>query len=650
MLCCLMLSHLTAWADDDPNTIVFSETFDQTKGTGGRDGVFTGSVGSSAIKYDNDGWTEVEKCGGASQCLKFGTGSASGTLTSPAISVSGADYVLLTFSAAGWGDSNKNKLNVLTNDGFTIESGDYNITELENEEWNDYTVLIKVTDKSATLQLTFTGKRGFLDDIVVRALKTVPAPTLPDNFTFFPETSEEISAHHVMLTPVSYTAAYYTTDGSEPSNSNGTEALLPTNIPIHGTTTVKAVAYVGDMPSEVVSRTYTEGITVNGIAAFCELADDTEAQLFLADDATHETRVLYYDETRHQLFLRDKQKALCIDFGETATFNPTPKYTQHIAGWIVGKKSNDNGLPKLVATTNTSTDFLAIADPVTESQTEPNAIATSDIDSHAADWVTLSEQRVGEDLAVIDRFGTAAYDQALADLSGILIPNGSTKQIAPITQNSIPAVVYVIDENKAFTSPASDLDNVSVRLNRTLSKDYWNTFAVPFDITTMDAAIREYDDADGNTMKFKNATGIVAGKPYLVKPNDDIVNPTFNNVTLTAAASQNVTRGDYRFVATYSPKQLATDKTELFINTNGRLGYPQTAESATLKGMRAYIKVPQNANVSLFVDDDEIITGISDVSSKTENGRNDIYNLNGQRVTQPGKGLYIVNGKKLIIH
>ena len=642
MLCCLMLSHLTAWADNDPK---FRETFDKNTVQGGRDGNF--NAGSGAPKFDNEGWTgnNSSKIYGANNCIRFGT-DATGTLVSPEISLASASYALLTFSAAGWGDTKTNTLTITTNEGFTL-TGDDNIEELENAVWNDYTVLIKVTDPSATLQLTFTGKRGFLDDIVVRTLVNVPAPTLPDDFIFFHETSEEISAHHVMLTPASYAAAYYTTDGSEPSNTNGTEALLPTSIPIHGTTTVKAIAYVGDLASNVVSRTYTVGTTVNGIAAFCELADNTEAQLFLADDATHETRVLYYDETRHQLFIRENTKALCIDFASTATFNPTPKYNQHIAGWIVGKKSNDNGLPKLVATTNTSTDFLAIADAVTESQTEPNAIAASDIDSHAADWVTLIEQRVGEDLAVTDRFGTAVYDQALADLSGILIPNGSTKQIAPITQNSIPAVVYVIDESKAFTSPASDLDNVSVRLNRTLSKDYWNTFAVPFDIATMDAVIREYDDVDGNTMKFKNANGIEAGKPYLVKPNDDIVNPTFSNVTLTSAASQDVTKGNYSFIATYAPKQLATDKTEMFITTNGYLGYPQTSESATLKGMHAYIKVPQNANVSLFIDG---ATGIDEVRSKTDDIRSGYYNLNGQRVTQPGKGLYIVNGKKLIIH
>jgi hypothetical protein len=39
MLCCLVLGHLTAWAQDDPNTIVFHETFDQTNGTNNRTGV-----------------------------------------------------------------------------------------------------------------------------------------------------------------------------------------------------------------------------------------------------------------------------------------------------------------------------------------------------------------------------------------------------------------------------------------------------------------------------------------------------------------------------------------------------------------------------------------------------------------------------------
>ena len=648
MLCCLMLSPLTAWADDDPNTIVFQETFDKTSGTGGRDGKFSGSIAQGTIKYDGEAWAAATKCNGANQCVKFGTGSDNGVLTTPAISLGGANYALLTFNAAGWGDSNKNKLAITANAGFEL-SGDNNITELVNEEWEDYTVLIKVTDANATLQLTFTGKRGFLDDVVVRKITTIPVPSLPDDFTFFPNTTEEKASKHVMLTPVNYTVAYYTTDGSTPSSTNGTEALQTTGVPIHGTTTVKAIAYVGDMASEVVTKTYTQGNTVNGISAFCDLADGTEARIFLADDASHETRVLYYDETRHQLFVRENTKSLCVDFGNTATFSPTPQYNQHIGGWIVGKKATDNGMPKLVATDNTSTAFLAIANPVTEKQTQPVEIAASELSSYPADWVAVKEQRVGTDLAVTDRFGTGAYDGALTDLSGIVIAT-SPAQVAPVTQNSIPGVVYVLDESQAFTSPATDIANATVRLKRTLNKDYWNTFVVPFDIPNMNASIFEYTGSDGNTMHFTATTSIEAGTPYLIKPKEgNIIDQTYSDVTLTAQSAKSVDYGDYKFVATYSPVTLATDKTELFLTTDGKLAYPASASEATMKGMRAYFQVPASANVALFVDGEGTITGIEEIDNSQLTIDN-VYNLNGQRVTQPRKGLFIVNGKKLIIH
>lgn len=42
-------------------------------------------------------------------------------------------------------------------------------------------------------------------------------------------------------------------------------------------------------------------------------------------------------------------------------------------------------------------------------------------------------------------------------------------------------------------------------------------------------------------------------------------------------------------------------------------------------------------------------TGVNDVRSKTEEVRGEYFNLNGQRVAQPTKGLYIVNGRKVIM-
>ena len=41
-------------------------------------------------------------------------------------------------------------------------------------------------------------------------------------------------------------------------------------------------------------------------------------------------------------------------------------------------------------------------------------------------------------------------------------------------------------------------------------------------------------------------------------------------------------------------------------------------------------------------------TGIYEVRSKRSDVRGEVYNLNGQRLTRPQKGLNIVNGKKVV--
>jgi hypothetical protein len=46
---------------------------------------------------------------------------------------------------------------------------------------------------------------------------------------------------------------------------------------------------------------------------------------------------------------------------------------------------------------------------------------------------------------------------------------------------------------------------------------------------------------------------------------------------------------------------------------------------------------------------DEETTGIADVRSKMSDVRGDFFDLQGRRVSQPVKGLYIVNGKKVVI-
>ena len=53
--------------------------------------------------------------------------------------------------------------------------------------------------------------------------------------------------------------------------------------------------------------------------------------------------------------------------------------------------------------------------------------------------------------------------------------------------------------------------------------------------------------------------------------------------------------------------------------------------------------------VVTFDFDNGTPASILDVRSKMEEGRGEVYNLHGQRVAQPTKGLYISNGKKFIM-
>ena len=87
---------------------------------------------------------------------------------------------------------------------------------------------------------------------------------------------------------------------------------------------------------------------------------------------------------------------------------------------------------------------------------------------------------------------------------------------------------------------------------------------------------------------------------------------------------------------------------------NGNLGFFAVADGSTLSAGKAYLPLPTaslpssaGARGMMLVFDDET-TGIIDVQNNIQNVRG-IYNLQGQRVENPRKGLHIVNGKKVMM-
>lgn len=363
----LLLTHQPLWAQQEE---VFKETFAGCNGTGGTDDTYGGTAGNGDIGYDNEGWT-ADKCGGANQCIKFGTGSANGVLSTPHISLKEGTTATLTFKAAGWKkndtDNTKNTL-VVTAEGCQV-TGDVNLT-VTNGKLEDYTVTI--SDITGPIAIKFTGKRGFLDDVVVTGEKggeivvTVPEPTLTDEFTFWANTTEK-TKRLVTITPAEGTSVRYTTDGTEPTMEDGIAITAATTLRIKETTTIKAIAIKSLYTSNVVSKTYTLGDTKTSIADFAALADDTEMRLFLsAEQMASVTSV-----NGKTFTLKDNSGSIVVDFG-TVPYNPTPVVGHRVAGWIIGKKQTVSGVATMVATEKTNANYMLFAAPVTD----PSAIKT----------------------------------------------------------------------------------------------------------------------------------------------------------------------------------------------------------------------------------------------------------------------------------
>ena len=423
------------------------------------------------------------------------------------------------------------------------------------------------------------------------------------------------------------------------------------------------VNYSATQPTKPIAK-------VNSIKELKTLESGTKATLTLTDgNEGSMARVLYVFGTGNtqEAYVRDATGAICF-YG----INPNVPFVsnQHLAGQITGEYVVEYGVPYFKAIPNvTNTSLLVIAAPVTEQAVQPKEIEAKNYLDNTADWVCLKDQTLIDDalttqdgIVINNRFGsnekyTAPYKGTIIDLAGIVVPNSERKEINPIYLNNHRPITFVIDEEKAFALPQSDITDAAVRLKHTFSTDHWDTFAVPFDIEAKDLAGAKIatftKQVEDNTMIFDDKQSqIAAGKPYLIKWN--IENPTFEGITLKTTTPETVTSNDgqYSFVAVYSPKTLALDKTERYLSTDESLNYPVSADNKAnlLKGLHAYYRVPATATVKIsFSSTPNAITRPYILTNKVMK----VYNLNGQYVgstlSNLPKGVYIVNGHKLII-
>lgn len=205
-------------------------------------------------------------------------------------------------------------------------------------------------------------------------------------------------------------------------------------------------------------------------------------------------------------------------------------------------------------------------------------------------------------------------------------------------------------------------NDVYVQLKRTLTPTQWNTFCVPFTISAdmiaekfgVGTLVYTFGSMNGNVMNFKAATTIEAGKPYIVKPTKEVVDPIFTGVNIVESDPVQLGENGFYMQGTYGAKtDLLDDGTNLFLGEGNKFFKP-AAGSTKMKGMRAFFIVPQGTNfAALRANIDGATTAIDELTTVVEQPTdNRIYNLQGQFVGTSFEGLhgvYVQNGKKVLV-
>lgn len=284
-------------------------------------------------------------------------------------------------------------------------------------------------------------------------------------------------------------------------------------------------------------------------------------------------------------------------------------------------------------------------------------IATAEIEVDAS-------LEVGEYNVTISNFEFLGYTGGAED-----------KKIDDVTFKVIVTDKVILDED-AVAAPAATTGNVDMLVKRTIKANEWSSICFPFAMSAdkLKAAFgddydleeftgyeteKEGDNIVGLTLKFtKNTKAAKINTPYIIKTSKDIsefeVNAKLNpgNTKMSIVVSDDETGEDVEIASMTGNYQAGTivPKNSLFLSGNK---FYYSAGNTKMKGFRAYFTLSDvlsdvaSAGANIFISFDDETTGINNIQHTVNDGA--YYNLSGQRIETPAKGLYIKNGKKVIV-
>ena len=431
--------------------------------------------------------------------------------------------------------------------------------------------------------------------------------------------------------------------------------------PVAAGTTVITATFAGDNSYNSGSATYTltvsEATTPDPVVGSGTYALVTDASTLAAGDKI----LIAYVDDNSRYVLSTTQNSNNRAATDDVTINDDGTLTPGDEAQVItlekdGASYYFNVDNKYLYAASSSSNWLR-----TETTADNNAKATISISNNGNATITFQ----GSNTHNIIRYNPNNNSPIFSCYSGT--STGSAPQI--YREVPIPTITLANNSDNTSVIEANNGKLVNVTLaDRTLYKDgSWNTLCLPFSLTEEQVTnqldpeslmtLQSSSFSNGTlTLNFVSATSIEAGKPYIIKWTGDsrLESPTFTGVTI-ANTTANVNTANVDFIGIYSPLNITeADNTMLYLSNDNTLYYPNA--EMTIGAFRAYFQLngitaadlPQSAIVLNF--DAEGTTGLNSLTPALSQGEG-VYTLDGRKLNAmpTQKGVYIVNGKKVVI-
>ena len=638
-----------AWATDYSYT--FSSQQYTADGAKTLNGVSWTMAGTGGAYFGYDG-TKGQQFGSGSKpysALSLSTSGISGTITQVVVNTSGASSIAGTVAVSV--GSTIFQCNSKTTASLSATATAYTFTGSAS---GDIVISWAQTSSKAiyvkSITVTYSGGGG----------SSVDAPS------FSPIAGAVDAGTTVTLTQAAADQIRYTTDGTDPTKTTGT--VYSTPIEITTATTIKAIAIKGDDVSSVATADYTINVAtptfnpdggsyMQGTNITITSAGNTIYYNLTTDGSTPGNPTNASTEYTAPIVLGSgttKIKAIAYDTYGNASSVITRTYTGMALASLPFSWTGTSsaGKDELDAETGVA---LSLGSNYAESNA-PYRLKFDGVGKNVTIYTDAKPENVYFTAKLFNAASTGSKMKVQGSDDGITFTDieeftikgaasatfeFTTSNAFAATHRAVKLVMSSKDQNVAVGSII-----ISSAIPVTITDADYATFVSDKKTDFAGTGITAYTaKVNGNSVTLTSIEKVPANTPVVVYK--DVAATTTFAVPVTTADIAAVSEND---LCVSDGTNAVGDNVYVLGNTDG-IGFYKWTSNNSLSAGKVYLNVPAGSRdyLTFAFEDQATGVGASLMNSEKCKVNSAIFDLQGRRVVNPTKGLYIVNGKKVIV-